>query len=510
MSHGPTTVEMADALAPRPGTNPVRPPRVMPAAVRTRRAITLLVISLVVPGLAQIAAGNRRVGGVLVRCWILGLGLAVVIGLLAAIDRAVVIGLLTSPFVLTVLALTLYVLALVWPLLIGDAWRLGRPGLLPARVRIGVSVFAVVSMLITSLTLVEAGRRVWAGADLISGVFGSGTQSAAVDGRFNVLLLGGDAGADRVGLRPDSMTLVSIDTSTGRTVLFSLPRNLEDVRFPAGTPAARALPAGWSCGDTCLLNALYTWGSAHRSLFPAASDPGAAAMKQAVEGVTGLPVNYYVLIDLRGFEQLVDAMGGITVTVGERVPIGGETSPISGYIEPGTQHLDGYHALWFARSRQGASDYARMARQRCVMNAMVHQLDPTTLLRNFQGIAAAGRNVVSTDIPAGQLATFLDLAARAKTQKISSVQFVPPLITPARPDFPLIRAKVVSAITASEQESDPSATTAAASSTGSLGPQSSGSGSGSRRTGGPSSAAVAPDQAAAAEAGDIGAVCRAG
>jgi LCP family protein required for cell wall assembly len=154
------------------------------------------------------------------------------------------------------------------------------------------------------------------------------------------------------------MTLVSIDATTGRTVLFSLPRNLEEVPFPAGSAAAKALPGGWSCGDTCLLNAIYTWGSAHKNVFPAAADPGAAAMKQAVEGVTGLPVNYCVLIDLRGFEQLVDAMGGITVTVHQRVPIGGETSPISGYIEPGTQHLDGYHALWFARSRQGASDYA--------------------------------------------------------------------------------------------------------------------------------------------------------
>jgi len=264
-----------------------------------------------------------------------------------------------------------------------------------------------------------------------------------------VLLLGGDAGPDRVGTRPDSITLASIDESTGRTVLLSLPRNLENVPFPPGSAAAGALPRGWSCGDTCLLNAVYTWGSAHRSLFPGASDPGAEAMKEAVEGVTGLKVNYYVLIDLQGFAQLINAMGGVQVTVRSRVPIGGGTSKVSGYIEPGAQRLDGYHALWFARSRHGSSDYERMSRQRCVMDAMVHQMDPTTLLRNFQGIAAASKSVVSTDLPAGELATFIDLGRRAKSEKISSVQFVPPLIIPAYPDYAVLRGAVRAAIAAS-------------------------------------------------------------
>ena len=490
---------------------PVREPRLLTPTLRVRRDVTLLVITCVVPGSAQIVAGNRRLGRALLRGWVTVVALGVLAGVLALVDRSLVLGLLTSPFVLVLMAVGCFAAAVVVPLAIGDAWRLGRVGLLPVRPRAAISAAAVVLVVVSFGALVGVGRRLWAGADLISGIFGSGKESAAADGRFNVLLMGGDAGPDRIGTRPDSMTLASIDAETGRTVLLSLPRNLENVPFAPGSAAAKAMPQGWSCGDACLLNAVYTWGSEHRSLFPGVADPGAEAMKEAVEGVTGLRVNYYVLIDLKGFSRLIDAMGGVRVTVSRPVPIGGGTSKVSGYIQPGTQTLDGYHALWFARSRHGANDYERMARQRCVMDAMVHQLDPATVLTKFQDIAAASKRVVSTDVPAGQLATFLDLAARAKSQRISSVQFVPPLINPARPDFGVIHGKVDAAIDASrKQASEPAVPAASRRPTAppSSGPSSgpgAGSGAGSVSGAGSGAAATASP---AAEASDIAAVCR--
>ena len=110
-----------------------------------------------------------------------------------------------------------------------------------------------------------------------------------------------------------------------------------------------------------------------------------------------------MLIDLKGFESLVDAVGGITMDVYRRVPIGGGGSPISGYVEAGkNRHLDGREALWFARSRADSSDYDRIVRQKCVMTAMLDQLDPVTVLTKFNKIAAASKRVVATDIPAGR------------------------------------------------------------------------------------------------------------
>ena len=85
------------------------------------------------------------------------------------------------------------------------------------------------------------------------------------------------------------------------------------------------------------------------------------------------------------------------------------------------------------------------------MSAMVTQMDPQTLLTRFQQIAAASSEVVSTDLPDEDLGTFVDLGLKAKSQKISSVQFVPPLIEPANPDYDVVRAAVTDSIAADEQ-----------------------------------------------------------
>jgi LCP family protein required for cell wall assembly len=435
-----------------PGEETSRHPPVRGGGARVRRAVVLLLLTTVAPGSAQAIAGPRGPGLVILRTWFMLWAVLVGIGLLWFIAPGVVVGLATSSSVLSLATVISYVLAGLYVLLLSHAWMLGRPDELPRRARAPVAVLVVLLMVLTTVPLVGMGRRTWAAADLIAGVFSGTRVSTAVDGRYNILLLGGDAGPDRIGTRPDSITLVSVDAGTGRSVMFSLPRNLENVPFADGSAADTALPDGFSCGDDCLLNGIYSWGTEHGDLFPGVDDPGAEAMKQAVQGITGLTVNYYVLIDLYGFADLIDALGGIELTVGQAVPIGGGTSEISGYINPGRQRLGGYHALWFARSREGASDYARMARQRCVLDAMLRQLEPTTVLGNFRSIADAGEQVVSTDIPAAQLPTFVKLAQEAKEQKVANVQFVPPLVDPAYPNYTHIRQMIAGALSGQAAE----------------------------------------------------------
>jgi LCP family protein required for cell wall assembly len=248
------------------------------------------------------------------------------------------------------------------------------------------------------------------------------------------------------------MTVASVDAETGRTVLISLPRNLQAAPFPSYSPLHARFPNGYRCSDgSCMLNAIYTYASEHRDLYPGVPNPGAQATKEAVEGATGLTINYWVLIDLIGFESLVDSVGGITMDVYRRVPIGGGSTEIHGYVESGkNRHLNGYQALWFARSRADSSDYDRMVRQKCVMNAMLNQLDPITVLMKFNKVAAASRQVVATDIPTSEVSPMIDLALRAKRLPVSSVAMMPPLIDPSSPDFTLVRRTVEERIKASE------------------------------------------------------------
>ena len=106
--------------------------------------------------------------------------------------------------------------------------------------------------------------------------------------------------------------------------------------------------------------------------------------------------------------------------------------------------------MWFARSRADSSDYDRIVRQKCVMTAMLNQLDPMTVLTKFNKIARASKQVVATDIPTSDINTMLDLAVKAKQVPVSSVAIVPPLIQPGDPDFAVVRSAVQEKIAKSE------------------------------------------------------------
>src|SRR5699024_8608037 len=155
--------------------------------------------------------------------------------------------------------------------------------------------------------------------------------SAAEHGRYNVLLMGSDSGEDRVGFRPDSMTVASIDSETGDTVLIALPRNLANVPFPEGSVMDKRFPDGFDC-DGCYLNAVNTWAQTHSDLFENQRHPGITATRRTIEEITGLKINYHVMVNMRGFSELVDAVGGVRLHVSERLPIGGVGGPITGYV----------------------------------------------------------------------------------------------------------------------------------------------------------------------------------
>ena len=441
------TTEDVPRLAPSWHTAQKRSQR-----IKLRRAVTFIGMTLLLPGSAQMAAGNKRVGRLALRIWTGLIALLATVGILALLWPSGAVAVATSGAILRAIQVGLIIAGLGWALLLIDAWRISSPPDLARRHRIFLTVANLVLILAVISGLVAAASLFSAQRNLVASVFTGGGDQVAKAGRYNILLMGGDAGKTRVGLRPDSMTVASVDAETGRTVLISLPRNLERVPFPDGSPMHKAYPDGYYCSDrTCMLNAVYTYAMAHRELYPGVQNPGAEATKEAIEGATGLRINYWVLIDLKGFESLVNAVGGITMDVYRRVPIGGGSSPISGYVEAGkNRHLNGREALWFARSRADSSDYDRMVRQKCVMNAMLNELDPLTVMTKFNKIAAAGEEIMATDIPTSDLSTMVHLALAAKQLPVSSVAFMPPLIMPGHPDFSVIRATVAAKIQRAE------------------------------------------------------------
>jgi LCP family protein required for cell wall assembly len=421
-------------------------PRVQLGRIRFRRAVALMLMTLVLPGSAQLVAGRKNVGRIAMRIWFVLLLLGGFFVLVALMSQSFVFWFATNTFWLGLLRMVLMALAVGWAYLFVDAWRIGEPLTLRQQQRLamvginGVLCFSVAGSLLFAAHMVNVNK------DLIATMFSSTKVNKSTDGRYNVLLLGGDSGADRWGLRPDSITVASIDANTGKTVLFGLPRNMLNFPFTKGSIMAQQYPHGYNCGTTCELNSLATWAADHKGLFRGYKHPGVEATTEAVEGITGLKIHYFAMVNLQGFQNMVDAVGGVKLKVRDRIPIGGVGGPVTGYIDPGFKKLNGFQTLWFARSRESADDYSRMARQKCVMNAMLHQLSPQKVITKFGAIASASTKLISTNIPASEADHFAQLALKARSQPVRTVSFVPPLINTGRPDVAKIHQLVSQAI----------------------------------------------------------------
>ncbi|THI95544.1 LytR family transcriptional regulator [Nocardioides sp.] len=407
-----------------------------------------MAFTLVVPGSAQLIAGNRDLGRLAVRIWLATVAALALTAAVVLVHRPFAYWLVFNPDVLLAARLYLLVGAVAWAGLFIDAWRIGRPMSLRLQHRRaivgvnGILCFSVAGTMLFGAHLAAAQR------DWLT-MFADGELGEAHDGRYNILLLGGDSGADRWGLRPDSLTVASVDARTGQTVMIGLPRNMQDFPFREGTVMHEEFPRGFDCDD-CYLNGVSTWAQDHTDLFDDEETAGVDATVMAVEGITGLRVNNWVMVNMRGFKRLVDAFGGVTLTVRDRIPVGGLGSDVTGYIEPGTRKLNGHDVLWYARAREGSDDYSRMARQKCVLNAMLTQISPRQALTNFQEIAEASSAMIQTDLPGAALNDFAQLALRARSQPISTVSLVPPRIDTANPDIDLVQDMIRKAIDKAE------------------------------------------------------------
>ncbi|MDP3949563.1 LCP family protein, partial [Microbacterium sp.] len=264
-----------------------------------------------------------------------------------------------------------------------------------------------------------------------------------------ILLLGADSGDGRDSMRFDSISVVSVNATTGATTIFGIPRELPNAPFSEGSPMQALYPDGFeghsstTCGWNGWVNHIRHAAEVCRDdegaeLYPDAaahgSAPGIEATKDAAEGILGIEIPYYIFIDMSGFATMIDALGGVDINVTERLPKGGPPEGWSGtdvnewaigWIEPGQQHMDGDTAQWYARSRYTTSDWDRMQRQRELQMALLDQFTPDTVLTRFNEIAAAGTVLVDTDLPRDKLSEFFDLMLKAKELPVTPIELVP-------------------------------------------------------------------------------------
>ncbi|MDX2377007.1 LCP family protein [Microbacterium sp. LRZ72] len=427
-----------------------------------RRAWWLVAANVLFPGAAQVAAGGRRLGriGVVATLVLWMLALAAVALLVLWPQAAYVVG--ANPITLTLVQVLLLAYAVLWLVLTFDTLRLVRLIKLRPGARITVPALAVAVMLLFSGGAVYASQTVGVARDALGSIFGlGGPVVEPSDGYYNILLLGADSGEGRDSMRPDSISVVSINAETGAATITGIPRDMVNVPFAEG-PMQDLFPDGYGgpeCSTAhCAMNEIFTEVNVLRdgaALYPGAeatgSDPGIEAVKDAAAGLLGIDIPYYVFIDMNGFAALVDALGGVEITVDERLPEGGGPAYpgqpaeewATGWIEPGTQVMDGDTAQWYARSRYTTSDWDRMKRQRELQEAILRQFTPANVVTRFQDVLEAGGNLIETDIPESMVPYFIDLGMQTKELPLSTIELTPEGgVDPEDPDIEYIRELV--------------------------------------------------------------------
>ena len=433
--------------------------------LRSSRALAAF-SSFLVPGAGQLLTGRVRAG----LLFLSPLLLAIVVALVAAGgDRAKLLGYLLEPSVLLGIV-AVDILILVWRVFaILDAWRGGGSPVARSSV-----VVVVVLLVVTGATHLAIGAQVMAARDTITTVFTSsdggddgfgdivrptplpsptptpalGTtpgptasptpvptptpaptprQGPLTDGRLDILLVGADSGPGRWSLRTDTLILLSVDVKSGELAIFSIPRNMLNVPLPA--ESRRAFPCRCFPG---LINALYVYASGHPGTFPGNDDVrGLRAVQMAIGTLTGRKLDGMVVVQLQGFVRLIDAIGGLNITVPQGVrdrhyPLENGKGYVTVYIKPGKQHMNGHRALIYARSRHQDSDYGRMERQQIVLSALGKQLLKGPILLQLPDLLDIAKKNLWTNLKTSDLPDLASLAEQVDIKNMKRYRFVPP------------------------------------------------------------------------------------
>jgi LCP family protein required for cell wall assembly len=415
-------------------------------------------LSALLPGLGQAWLGARR-RGLLVALPLLGLAAAVAIIALANI-RLLIDG-LVEPQVLAAILLGLLVLAVYHLLAIRDAFRIGvRIGGPDARGRtpilllalalvvglygtieaVGLQAYDATSTIFvkpgTGYTIPSASFAPTAAPTLAPGLTPSPIPAPtatpipvppwAADGRLNLLLIGSDAGPGRWLARTDTMIVLSVDVATGQAAMFGIPRNI--VNVPLAPEDQAAFPNG---RFPQFLNALYVYAIGHPNEFPGGDARGFRAVSGAVQELVGVPLDGAIVVNLNGFVDLVNAVGGLWINIptslyDSHYPKPDGSGDIAISFSPGCQKLNGDRALEYARSRHSSDDYSRMRRQQSVLVALDRELDPIAMLPRVPDLLAIAKDNLWTTIQPNEIADLAVLAAHVESHQIMTIELSPP------------------------------------------------------------------------------------
>jgi LCP family protein required for cell wall assembly len=276
-------------------------------------------------------------------------------------------------------------------------------------VRRALYILALVAILATVLAAIGIRRLSEIGGTISTqGAFTTQTGYMTGANRVNLLVLGfGGAGHDGAYLT-DSMMVISVVPDTGATSMISVPRDLW-VQVPPGSGGYGKLNTAFNDGMQ----------SGYGGFGPGKVAGGAEAASKVSE-ILGISVSYWLTIDFSGFRDLVNALGGVDITVpvaftanypaNDDPAINASWKTI--HFNTGTQHMDGERAIEYARARyvtspaSEASDFARSARQQLLIRAILGKARQVSAWGGLNSAADAMAKTIYTNLSLVDLGLF--------------------------------------------------------------------------------------------------------
>ncbi|WP_073948784.1 LCP family protein [Streptomyces kebangsaanensis] len=253
----------------------------------------------------------------------------------------------------------------------------------------------------------------------INQVLGTDRPAGTDNGSENILVLGSDTrsggnrklggGTDDGGARSDTAMIVHVYEGHRRAGVVSIPRDTLVDRPECTGAGGGTRPAAHSV----MFNESYSTG-------------GAACAVKTVESMTGLRMDHYLEVDFRGFQRLVDELGGVPVTTTRNID-----DPKSHLaLKAGTHTLDGRQALGLVRTRHGVgdgSDLGRIQLQQAFVKALVDQVKQIGLFtdpKKLYDLGSTATKSVTTDSDLGSVNALISFADSLKGIDSSSMTMI--------------------------------------------------------------------------------------
>jgi LCP family protein required for cell wall assembly len=302
--------------------------------------------------------------------------------------------------------------------------------------RLTLVVLALVAILVHSVVVYyawsfyNAGSQIFVGGARPDDPIGAGSSPgpsdqffatpfatpATAQSRITVLLTGIDHTVSRTESLNDTLLIASIDPSTKAMAMVSFPRDISEFPLYDGRTYHGKI------------NSLMTYASNHPSDFPDGPFP---TLVHELSYLLGIPIHYYAAVDLDGFREMIDAVGGVRVNV-ERDIADGSYAWLDGthgfYLSAGVHVLDGNTALAFVRSRKGAgdNDFTRASRQQQLLIALRAKLTDPTTIGHLPDVLAIAARTIRTDFPPERLSEMISLSKEIDSKAIQRVVLQPP------------------------------------------------------------------------------------